>query len=88
MVRLLDDRFGQSKVNDLLPAWWKVEPYRLCVMAEAQNRYRQQRSGQLATIGNSGQPQHQYQHTYQHHMFSQRTQHDHGGYPRVAISQP
>jgi DNA excision repair protein ERCC-2 len=29
VVYLLDDRFGQSKVKDLLPAWWKVEPYRL-----------------------------------------------------------
>ena len=29
VVYLLDDRFGQNKVKDLLPAWWKVEPYRL-----------------------------------------------------------
>jgi Rad3-related DNA helicase len=29
VVYLLDDRFGQSKIKDLLPAWWKVEPYRL-----------------------------------------------------------
>ncbi|MWV18265.1 ATP-dependent DNA helicase [Pseudomonas sp. L-22-4S-12] len=29
VVYLLDDRFGQSKVKDLLPGWWKVDPYRL-----------------------------------------------------------
>ena len=29
VVYLLDDRFGQHKIKDLLPAWWKVEPYRL-----------------------------------------------------------
>ena len=29
VVYLLDDRFGQAKIRDLLPTWWKVEPYRL-----------------------------------------------------------
>jgi len=29
VVYLLDDRFGQAKTRDLLPTWWKVEPYRL-----------------------------------------------------------
>ncbi|MWV17012.1 ATP-dependent DNA helicase [Pseudomonas sp. L-22-4S-12] len=29
VVYLLDDRFSQSKVKDLLPGWWKVDPYRL-----------------------------------------------------------
>lgn len=29
VVYLLDDRFGQHRIKDLLPAWWKVEPYRL-----------------------------------------------------------
>lgn len=29
VVYLLDDRFGQNRVKDLLPAWWKVDLYRL-----------------------------------------------------------
>ena len=29
VVYLLDDRFGQAKIRDLLPTWWKVDTYRL-----------------------------------------------------------
>jgi Rad3-related DNA helicase len=29
VVNLLDDRFNQSKVRDLLPTWWQVDSYRL-----------------------------------------------------------
>ncbi|WAC44243.1 ATP-dependent DNA helicase [Pseudomonas sp. SL4(2022)] len=29
VVYLMDDRFAQSKLKDLLPAWWHVEPYRV-----------------------------------------------------------
>ncbi len=29
VVYLLDDRFGQAKIRDLLPTWWKVDAYRL-----------------------------------------------------------
>ena len=29
VVYLLDDRFGQAKIRDLLPTWWRVDTYRL-----------------------------------------------------------